>query len=343
MAQKKVNTENKVLLTLFVIILTTFDLLFIIYIKYDNQHLPLSDFRLYYAGNLLNIAFTIILIAGLIIYLFKKNINLSPVSIFALAAAMTIFLFVAWIFSKSPITLPNVTILNQPFSRVFVSGLFFIYQFIEFILIMEVWLSLSQKSSLIFLRAFVDAILITMVLLVFSFLFLNLNKAPAREFFISGKGNNVGVVLGAAVWTNEPSPSLRARIDRAFSLYKNGSLQKIQLTGGNAPGELSEAEIAYEYLKTKKMDTSDIWIEKRTSSTTEQIQFIKKNLSTKPGVNDIIVISDSYHLPRVKQIADFYLLDIDVAPSDLDLKFENKLYNKLRESAAILIFWFFAI
>ena len=91
------------------------------------------------------------------------------------------------------------------------------------------------------------------------------------------------------------------------------------------------------------MDTSDIWIEKRTSSTTEQIQFIKKNLSTKPGVNDIIVTSDSYHLPRVKQIADFYLLDIDVAPSDLDLKFENKLYNKLRESAAILIFWFFAI
>jgi uncharacterized SAM-binding protein YcdF (DUF218 family) len=343
MAQKKVNTENKVLLTLFVIILTTFDLLFIIYIKYDNQHLPLSDFRLYYAGNLLNIAFTIILIAGLIIYLFKKNINLSPVSIFALAAAMTIFLFVAWIFSKSPISLPNVTILNQPFSRVFVSGLFFIYQFIEFILIMEVWLSLSKKSNLIFLRAFVDAILITMILLVFSFLYLNFNKAPAREFFISGKGNNVGVVLGAAVWTNEPSPSLRARIDRAFSLYKNGSLQKIQLTGGNAPGELSEAEIAYEYLKTKKMDTSDIWIEKRTSSTTEQIQFIKKNLSTKPGVNDIIVISDSYHLPRVKQIADFYLLDIDVAPSDLDLRFENKLYNKLRESAAILIFWFFAI
>ncbi len=343
MAQKKVNTENKVLLTLFVIILTIFDLLFIIYIKYDNQHLPLTDFRLYYAGNLLNIAFTIILVAGLIIYLFKKNVNLSPVSIFALAAAMTIFLFVAWIFSKSPITLPNVTILNQPFSRVFVSGLFFIYQFIEFILIMEVWLSLSQKSNLIFLRAFVDAILITMILLVFSFLYLNLNKAPAREFFISGKGNNVGVVLGAAVWTNEPSPSLRARIDRAFSLYKNGSLQKIQLTGGNAPGELSEAEIAYDYLKTKKMDTSDIWIEKRTSSTTEQIQFIKKNLSTKPGVNDIIVISDSYHLPRVKEIADFYLLDIDVAPSDLDLRFENKLYNKLRESAAILIFWFFAI
>lgn len=343
MVQKKVNTKNKVWLTLFVITLTIFNLLFLIYVKYDNQNLPLSDFRLYYTGNLFNIAFAAILASGLIVYLFKGKTNLSPVSIFILAAGMTIFLFVAWIFSKSPISLPDVTILNQPLNRVFVSGLFFIYQFIQFILIVEVWLSLSQKSNLIFLRALVDSVLFTMILLVFAFFYLNFNKAPNREFFLSGNGNNVGVVLGAAVWTNEPSPSLKSRVDKAFRMYNDGSLQKIQLTGGNAPGELSEAEIAYDYLKKSKIDTSDIWIEKRTSSTTEQIQFIKNSLRTKPGVNDIIVISDSYHLPRVKEIADFYLLDIEVAPSDLDLRFENKLYNKARESAAILIFWFFAI
>ncbi len=343
MVQKKMNTENKVWLTIFVIILTVFDLLFIIYIKYDNQHLPLSDFRLYYTGNLFNIAFSLILVAGLIAYMFKADVNLAPVSIFVLAAAMTIFLFIAWIFSKSPVSLPDVTILKQPLNRVFVSGLFFIYQFLQFILIVEVWLSLSRKSNLIFFRALVDSVLITMILLIFSFFYLNFNKAPNREFFLSGKGNNVGVVLGAAVWTNEPSPSLKSRVDKAFRMYNDGSLQKIQLTGGNAPGELSEAEIAYDYLKKKKIDISDIWLEKRTSSTAEQIQFIKTNLSTKPGINDIIVISDSYHLPRVKEIAKFYLLDIEVAPSDLDLRFENKLYNKLRESAAILIFWFFAI
>ena len=343
MAQKKVDTENKAWLTLFVIMLTIFNLLFLIYIKYDNQNMPLSDFRLYYIGNLFNISFSIVLTIGLIAYMLKEKTNLSPVSIFLLGAAMTIFLFVAWIFAKSPISLPDVTILNQPLNRIFISGLFFTYQFIQFILIVEIWLSLSQKSNLIFLRALVDSVLITMILLVFSFFYLNFNKAPGREFFLSGKGNNVGVVLGAAVWTNEPSPSLRSRVDKAFKLYKRGSIQKIQLTGGNAPGELSEAEIAYDYLKKKKIDSSDIWVEKRTTSTTEQIHFIKQNLSTKPGVNDIIIISDSYHLPRVKEIADFYLLNIEVAPSDLDLRFENKLYNKLRESAAILIFWFFAI
>jgi uncharacterized SAM-binding protein YcdF (DUF218 family) len=260
-----------------------------------------------------------------------------------LAGMMTIFLFIAWIISKSQIPLPDITILKQPLNKIFVSGLFFIYQFIQFILIIEIWLSFSGKLNFIFLRSVVNSVLLTLILLVFSFFYLNFNKAEKAEYFLSGNGMNVGVVLGAAVWTNEPSPSLKSRVDKAIRLYKNGSLQKIQLTGGNAPGELSEAEIAYDYLKTKNINTKDVWVEKNTTSTTEQIQFIKRRLGAKSNINDIIVISDAYHLPRVKEIADFYLLDIKVAPSDFDLRFENKLYNKVRESAAILIFWFFAI
>ncbi len=343
MAEQRGNSENRLWLVLFVIILTVFNLFFILYIKYDNQHLPLTYFRLYYIGNLFNLILSLILITGLILYIFSKKSTLSAIFIFVLAGMMTIFLFIAWIFSKSQIPLPDITILKQPLEKIFVSGLFFIYQFLQFILILEIWLSFSGKLKFIFLRSVVDSVLITLILLVFSFFYLNLNKAPKTEFFLSGSGMNIGVVLGAAVWTNEPSPSLKSRVDKAFKLYQNGSVQKIQLTGGNAPGELSEAEIAYDYLKTKHISTNDVWIEKNTTSTTEQVQFIKWKLSAKPDVNDIIVISDSYHLPRVKEIASFYLLDIKVAPSDLDLTYENKLYNKVRESTAILIFWFFAI
>ena len=325
------------------IIVSVFNLFFLFYIKYSNQDLSLSYFRLYYIGNMFNIILSLILILGLIIYAFSKKSRLSPGFVFTLAAAMTIFLFAAWIFPKSQVRLPDITILKQPLAKIFISGLFFVYQFIQFILIIEIWLSLSGKSNLIFLRAFVDSVLLTLILLVLSFMYLNYNKTPQNQFFIGEHGMNIGVVLGAAVWTNEPSPSLKSRVDKAFELYKDGSIQKIQLTGGNAPGELSEAEIAYDYIKTRKIDTTNVWIEKNTTSTTEQIHFIKTKLSTIPGVNDIIVISDSYHLPRVKEIADFYLLDVKVASSDLDLRFDSKLYNKVRESAAILIFWFFAI
>ncbi len=343
MDQKSGKTVNKIWLSVFVIILTIFNLFLIYYIKYDNQHLPLNYFRIYYIGNVFNLIFSLVLITGLILYIFSRKSTLSPSFIFSMAAFMTMFLFIAWIFSKSRVPLPEITILNQPLERIFVSGLFFIYQFIQFILICEVWLSLPGKSNLLFLRAFTDSVVITLVLLIFSFFYLNFNKAPSNELFLSGKGMNIGVVMGAAVWTNEPSPSLKYRVDKALELYRDGSIQKIQLTGGNAPGELSEAEIAYDYIRTKKIDSTNIWIEEHTTSTTEQIRFIKSSLSTKKNVNDIIVISDNYHLPRVKEIANFYLLDIQVTPSDLDLKFENKLYNKVRESAAILIFWFFAI
>lgn len=343
MAKKQEKPGNKKLLALFVVIITLFNLFFVFYIKYNNQQLPLSDFRLYYIGNLFNIIISLVLIAGLFFYMFSKKSSLSAGQVFFLASLMTFVLFMAWILSKSHIKLPEVMILNQPLERVFISGLFFVYQFIQFILIIEVWLSLSGRPNFIFLRAFVDSVLVTMILLVFTFFYLNLNKTPPSQLFLPGKGLNVGVVLGAAVWTNEPSPSLKARVDKAFELYKDGSIQKIQLTGGNAPGELSEAEIAFNYLKSKKIDTSDVWIEEHTTSTTEQIRFIKRDLGTNSNINDIIVISDSYHLPRVQEIADFYLLDIKVAPADHDLKFESNLYNKARESAAILIFWLFGI
>ncbi len=254
---------------------------------------------------------------------------------------MTIMLFSAWIFSKSQVHFPDITILNQPINKIFISGLFFIYQFVQFMLIFQVWMNLSGKSNIIFLRSILDSILITVFLLVFAFIFLNYNKTPRVK--ASAIDTNTAVVLGAAVWRNEPSPSLKSRVDKALSLYRKGKVQKIQLTGGNAPGELSEAEIAFAYLKTKNIDTNDVWIEKNTTSTTEQIQFIRSRLVNKPGIGNIIVISDSYHLPRVKEIADFYHLKIDVAASDLDLNYTNKIYYKVRESAAILIFWFFGI
>ncbi|HSD63038.1 MAG TPA: YdcF family protein [Ignavibacteriaceae bacterium] len=234
-------------------------------------------------------------------------------------------------------------ILNQPLNKIFVSGLFCIYQFIQFILTVEIWLSIFRKPGYIFIHSFFDSVVITLILLVFAFFYSGINKNYDIEEYAYKNGIDVGVVLGAAVWTNEPSPSLKSRVDKAFNLYKIGEIQKIQLTGGNAPGELSEAEMAFKYLKTKNIDTNDVWIEKNTTSTSEQIQFINFRLMVKPQIRSVIVISDSYHLPRVKQIADFYHLNLRVASSNLDLRFENKIYYKMRESAAILIFWFFAI
>ena len=58
-----------------------------------------------------------------------------------------------------------------------------------------------------------------------------------------------GIILGAAVWSgNKPSPIFRGRIKKGAELFKQKIINKIHLTGGNAPGEISEAKAALNYL-----------------------------------------------------------------------------------------------
>ncbi len=101
--------------------------------------------------------------------------------------------------------------------------------------------------------------------------------------------------------------------------------------------------MAYKYLKSENVNPNDVWLEKNTTSTLEQIKFIKDSLIQKKKVKNLIIVSDSYHLTRVKEICKFYNIKTKVAASDLQLSFSGKIYNKLRESIALLVFWFFAL
>jgi vancomycin permeability regulator SanA len=155
---------------------------------------------------------------------------------------------------------------------------------------------------------------------------------------------NIAVVLGAAVWSgNQPSPTLASRIDKAAKLYKKDIADKILLTGSNAPGEMTEAEVAFNYILNKNVDTTDILIEKQTTSTTEQIRFIKDNLAHRNLFDNIFIVSDQYHLARVSEISRFYNLDVIAAASELELSFDSKMYSRIRECIALSIFWCFAI
>jgi len=151
--------------------------------------------------------------------------------------------------------------------------------------------------------------------------------------------------LGAAVWSgNIPSPTLSSRVDKALELLDNLFVGKIVFTGGKAPGELPESEVAYEYARAKGVDASILIIEDSTSSTADQMRWIKNNLMT-GGISsgDIIIISDAYHLPRAIEISKFFNLDIKVAESIHKQDFRDKIANKIRESIALFNFWNFAL
>jgi vancomycin permeability regulator SanA len=232
---------------------------------------------------------------------------------------------------------------GQSGDELFIGAIFAFYTLTFLIMIFLIWLFIFNYKNILVLRAFVNSILTMLVILVLVFLFIIGREPGFNENFLKINKNNIGVVLGAAVWSNnKPSPSLASRVDKALTLYEQKKISQIYLTGSNAPGELAESEVALKYIRAKRVNTSEIFLEKETTSTNEQIQYIKNNLIRTPN-RKVIVISDSYHLVRVLEIAKFHKIKIQVSASELFQSFEKAVYNKIREALALTMFWLYAL
>ncbi|MBK8945944.1 MAG: YdcF family protein [Ignavibacteriae bacterium] len=185
--------------------------------------------------------------------------------------------------------------------------------------------------------------LIIIILLGFSFIYTFFTD----EFHNSNKNAkyDYGIILGAAVWSkNKPSPIFSGRIEKGAELFKKGIIRKIQLTGGNAPGELSEAKAAANYLSTNhNIPKPNILIEEKTSTTNEQIRFIKNIVMNEKKSEKFIIISDQFHLKRVEEMIDFYNLNADVISSNYKLNMQKSFYYRFRDCISLVMFWFFAI
>jgi len=344
--KKNRNPSGLNLSTSLIFILPFIYLVFSLLVKYYNQDLSIKNFDLLYIGNLINIFF---FLAYILLFLFqylktpeefysRKNFYL------ILNTLQLVFLFVGVILNKIHFSFPSFYLLGHPSSQVIVGLIFIISQFIQFFLISIVWVVLFKIKSLVYLRSFVNSILIIVVLLIFSFFYAQkLSRIEKLNVSMSNKAD-IAVVLGAAVWSkNKPSDILKWRLNKVVELYQKGFVKKIQLTGSNAPGEMTEAEVAFNYLKTTDINLNDVLIERNTTSTVEQVSFIKREIMDKQGYKKIIVVSDKYHLKRIKEISRFYNIKTELAGSKINLKFKDLVYYKFREGVALLVFWLFAL
>jgi vancomycin permeability regulator SanA len=335
--------SKKTLFTFAAIVILLLNLLFLFYFKYSIQSFPFKNFDLSYKGNILDLIFTVIIIAGLIVYLFQPGNKMKINSILAYALILCVILILGAVSSQIENNFKEIYIFDQPIGKAITGLIFFLYQLIQFIYLYIIWLSiLSRNSKLIFYTP-VFAVFTLILFYVFTFIFISFNKQDKINNE-EGRASDVAVVLGAAVWSdNRPSPSLYSRVAKAAELYKAGKISKIQLTGAKAPGELSESEVALRELEFMNIDRKDILLESGTSSTAEQIHFIKYYVIGKKNFKNILIISDAYHLARIRQICEFYNVKAEVISSDLSLSFESLLYYKIRESVAVLAFWLFGL
>jgi vancomycin permeability regulator SanA len=203
---------------------------------------------------------------------------------------------------------------------------------------------LNIKRALV-LKNFILISVYFAIIIFIAFVKINFVTRTGEEFlFNKGEKFDAVVVLGAAVWKgNIPSPIYEGRLNKAYELLNKKFASKIFLTGSNAPYELSEAEVGKIYLEKKGVKPEQIELEEKTTSTIEQIHYIKREIMAKRKLNKLIVISDAFHLPRVIEIAKFLSVDFKVARSNLKIEFINNLWLRIREAVLLSIFWLFAV
>jgi uncharacterized SAM-binding protein YcdF (DUF218 family) len=80
--------------------------------------------------------------------------------------------------------------------------------------------------------------------------------------------SDVAIVLGAAVWDGEVSPVHRERINHAITLYEEGFVDFIILTGGFGEGSYkSDSQVAKEYALSQGIPEERLLIEEKSTKT----------------------------------------------------------------------------
>lgn len=110
------------------------------------------------------------------------------------------------------------------------------------------------------------------------------------------------VVLGAAQYFGKPSPVLKARLDHALGLYRRQLAPRIIATGGHGEGaKFSESEVSREYLSENGVPAEFITVETSGQSTAQSAAALVE-IMDRMALHSCIVVSDDYHIHRVKQM-----------------------------------------
>ncbi|RBW68832.1 YdcF family protein [Bacillus taeanensis] len=114
---------------------------------------------------------------------------------------------------------------------------------------------------------------------------------------------DAAVVLGAAVWEEEPSPVFRERIHHAVWLYENGYVDKIIFTGGKAEGDAyAESEAARNHAIKNNVNEKDIFIEIKSKITEENLEYAYE-VASENNLNTFTIVSDPLHMKRAMVMA----------------------------------------
>lgn len=125
---------------------------------------------------------------------------------------------------------------------------------------------------------------------------------------------DVILVLGAAEYRGRPSPILEARLNHALFLYRQGLAPRILTTGGNGGDpQFTEGEVGRAYLSRHGIPSESIIVESE-GETTVHSTIAAAEIMQRMNLRSCIVVSDGYHIYRVKKMLQFQGINVYGSP-----------------------------
>jgi uncharacterized SAM-binding protein YcdF (DUF218 family) len=143
---------------------------------------------------------------------------------------------------------------------------------------------------------------------------------------------DVAIVLGAAVWGEQPSPGLRERLDQALRLYRQGYAPYLIVTGGLGEGKtIDEATVMKRYLLEHGVPAERVLLENKARDTYENLLY-SKALMDEHSLHTALIVSHGYHLARAAEMA--AALGMEAYPVGVKSRVLMIPYYKTREVLA---------
>jgi uncharacterized SAM-binding protein YcdF (DUF218 family) len=176
---------------------------------------------------------------------------------------------------------------------------------------------------------------IAALLISIAYLSVRIGQQSTRD---EAQPSDLILVLGAAEYRGRPSPVLRSRLDHALDLYRQKLAPLIMTTGG--PGGdpvFTEGGVGRAYLMSKGVPSEAIIVEDEGESTVASTAMAGE-IMRRMGLRSAIVVSDGYHIYRVKKMMQFRGLNVYGSPrKELSPDFLKERWNYVKQAIGYLL------
>ncbi|MBD5804412.1 vancomycin high temperature exclusion protein [Azoarcus sp. Aa7] len=153
------------------------------------------------------------------------------------------------------------------------------------------------------------------------------------------QGSDAGVVLGSKVMPDgTPSDRLRARLDKAAELYRQGMFKYVIVSGGTGVEGFSEAKVMADYLAGQRAVPRAAILLDEHGNNTEATARNSAAIMKAHGLKSALVVTQYFHITRSRYA--LHRAGIETVRTAHPHYFEARdLYSTARELVALPAYW----